>query len=45
MQSKNGGITGWEPAGAASWLEVTTLTYRFPKFLGPVDAIQTIIEQ
>ncbi|GLT53699.1 hypothetical protein SLA2020_269540 [Shorea laevis] len=22
LQSKNGGVTGWEPAGAASWLEL-----------------------
>ena len=27
MQSKNGGLSAWEPAGAQEWLEVSTLTY------------------
>jgi hypothetical protein len=27
MQSKNGGLAAWEPAGAADWLEVSTITY------------------
>uniref|UniRef100_A0A2N9I7E2 Squalene cyclase C-terminal domain-containing protein n=1 Tax=Fagus sylvatica TaxID=28930 RepID=A0A2N9I7E2_FAGSY len=35
LQSKNGGITGWEPAGAASWLEL----------LNPIEFLEdTVIE-
>ena len=26
LQSKNGGVAAWEPAGAADWLEVRILT-------------------